>query len=151
MIGANAVFEIADFLAADQLVCASHVFSAGGFEWKLWVKPFSGAHDDHLGLYLTPAEDLDQVYTADYTMAIVGRQGHILQRSLGGGRAKLQGRLAGHGWPTFVTRAELQASEADPACSLLQADGRLIVTCSELSNVRPRTPLDESAGLSRTR
>jgi len=150
MIGANAVFEIEDFLQADALVCASHVFCAAGFEWKLWVKPYSGPNEEHVGLYLTPAEDLDQVYTADYALAIVGRQGHILQRALDGGRPKLQGRKAGHGWPTFVTRSELEASATDPASCLLQADGRLIVTCSGLSNVRPRMPQDDAAGLART-
>lgn len=151
MIGANAVFEIEHFRSVDTLVCASHVFSAGGCEWKMWVKPFSGPDDSYVGLYLTPAEDLDEMYTADYSLAIVGRQGVLLQRWLDGGRAKLQGRKAGHGWPTFVRRDELERTADDPAGSLLQADGRLIVTCSGLCNVRPRTQCDEcNASLANT-
>lgn len=148
MIGANAVFEVPNFLLVDRLVCESHVFAAAGFEWKLWVKPFSGPDDQHVGLYLTPAADLDEAHTADYSLAIVGRQGHILSRELSGGRAKLQGCRAGHGWPTFVSRAEIEAQDpSDPASRLLHADGRLIVTCSGLANVRPR---EASDSLSRT-
>ena len=148
MIRANAVFEVPDFLAVDKLVCESHVFAAAGFEWKLWVKPFSGADDGHVGLYLTPASDLDEAYTADYSLAIVGRQGHILERELTGGRAKLQGCRAGHGWPTFVSRAEIASRRpSDPASMLLHDDGRLIITCSGLTNVRLREP---SADLART-
>ena len=138
----------------------SHVFSAGGFEWKLWVKPFSGPHSDHVGLYLVPAADLDAPHTADFSLAIVGRQGRVLQRGLCDGRAKLHKGKSGHGWPTFIARADLEcgeppeggeaaagtegagaggaAADDDGSRGLLHADGRLIATCSGMCNVRPR-------------
>ena len=156
MMRAHVVFEIPDFLSVNSLVCESQVFSAGGLEWRLWVKPFSGPTDSHVGLYLVPAEDLPHLYTADFTLAIVGRQGHLLERELTGGRAKLQGCRAGHGWPTFIERSALASNEGgkdiatgDPGDSsmLLHGDGRLIVTCSGLANVRHR---EATADLART-
>jgi hypothetical protein len=139
MICANAVFEVPAFLGVEKHVVESHVFSAGGFEWRMWVTPFSGKEGDHVGIYLVPADDLSEPYTADYSLAIVGRSGRLLQRDLGGGRPRLHGRRAGHGWPTFVQRADLERADLDGGPSkLLHDDGRLIVTCSGLCNVRPK-------------
>ena len=46
-------------------------------------------------------------------------------------RAKLQKSTAGHGFPNFVARADLERD------GLLQ-DGCLVVTASKIANVRPR-------------
>ena len=51
------------------------------------MKPFSGAENDALGLYLAPASDLDEIYTADYELSIVSRGGHVLSLALHDGCA----------------------------------------------------------------
>jgi len=136
------VFEVPDFLSNTSLVVESHVFGDSlGFHWRLWVKP----HDKngHVGLYLVPAEDLESEHTADFELAIVGPRGRLWKRELRGGRAKLHKRTAGHGWPTFISREEIERGEQrgdDPRAMLHH--GTLIVTASRITNVRPRT-LDE--------
>jgi len=132
MAGADAVFHLPNFLKESAPVVESHVFSAAGHQWKMWVKPYSGADSDAVGLYLAPAADLDQMYTADYQLAIVGSCGTVLSLELQDGRARLQKATAGHGFPNFLPRAELEASET------LLHDGSLVVTASKISNIRPR-------------
>lgn len=135
------VFEVTALLESDELVHESHIFSdQHGYAWRIWVKP----HDKNgcVGLYLVPAEDLPEAYTADFELAIVGPSGLVCRRELRGGRAHLHKRSAGHGWPTFVTRDELAQSggEGDLG-ALLHANGTLVVTASKISNVRPKAEI----------
>jgi hypothetical protein len=144
-LSAVTVFEVADFLSDDSLVVESHVFAdQHGFAWRMWVKP----HDkgDCIGLYLVPAEDLPEVYTADFELAIIGRHGKVWRRELYGGRATLQKRCAGHGWPMFVTREEMlkaEDEEANPDGML--HDGKLVVTARKIENVRPKVADEQRA------
>jgi len=149
-MSAVTVFEVPHFLDNDDVVVESHIFTdQGGFAWRLWVKP----HDkqDSIGLYLVPAEDLDEPYTADFELAIVGARGKVWRRELRGGRATLQKRSAGHGWPTFVSRDELSKSHENGRDAMLH-NGTLVVTASRISNVRPKAELAAGGGrdLSRT-
>ena len=154
-MGAVTVFEVPGVLSSEELVHESHIFSdQSGYAWRLWVKP-QDKHG-HVGLYLVPAEDLPQPFTADFELAIVGPSGRVCKRELRGGRAHLHRRSAGHGWPTFVAREELEAGggEAD-LNALLHAKGTLVVTASRIGNVRPKAELspteeEERAALSKT-
>ena len=147
-MSAVTVFEVPDFLSNEELVVESHIFTDQlGFAWRLWVKP----HDkqDSIGLYLVPAEDLDEPHTADFELAIVGARGRLWRRELRGGRATLHKRSAGHGWPTFVSRDELTRGDGDDRCAMLH-EGTLVVTASRISNVRPKSEIEARALLSRT-
>ena len=133
------VFEVPNFLSSDELVVESHIFcDQNGFAWRIWVKP----HDKNgcIGLYLVPAEDLDEPHTADFELAIVGPKGKLWRRELRGGRALLHKRSAGHGWPTFVSREEAERGlgEADVPLDAMLHKGTLVVTASRISNVRPK-------------
>lgn len=135
LASASAIFRIDNFLAETAPVIESHVFAAAGHKWKMWVKPRSGAADDCVGLYLAPATDLDQVHTADFELAIVGPDGSVSSLCLEDGRAKLQKATAGHGFPNFISRSEIERGGA--AHSMLH-DGCLVVTASRIGNVRVR-------------
>ena len=146
------VFEVPDFLSNDSLVVESHVFSDQiGHAWRLWVKP----HDKNgcVGLYLVPAEDLPEPYTADFELAVVGRRGRVWRRELRGGRALLHKRTAGHGWPSFISREEIERAEADPDDPRgVLHDGTIVVTASRIANVRPKSEesVRDGTPLSRT-
>lgn len=132
------VFEVPDFLSNTSLVVESHVFGDSlGFHWRLWVKPYDKS--GHVGLYLVPADDLECEHTADFELAIVGPRGRLWKRELRGGRAKLHKRTAGHGWPTFISREEIERGErrGDDSRAMLH-HGALVVTASRITNVRPR-------------
>ena len=134
------VFEVPDLLTNTSLVCESHVFcDQHGFAWRLWVKPQD--KNGCVGLYLVPAEDLEEVYTADFELAIVGRNGRVWRRELRGGRAVLHKRTMGHGWPQFISREEIEKGEGgrDVPRGILH-DGKLVVTASRICNVMPKSP-----------
>ena len=152
MMRAVTVFEVPAFLTSSALVHESHTFTdREGYMWKIWVKP----HDKQncVGLYLVPADDLPEAYTADFELAIVGRRGKVWRRELRGGRAYLHKRTAGHGWPGFLSRDDIEAGEGsqeDPH-GVLHEGGTLVVTASKISNVRPKATSEaEKSELSRT-
>lgn len=129
---AFAVFRLPNFLELDEPVLESHVFTAAGYRWKMWVKPYSGVDNDAVGLYLAPARDFDEVHTADFELSIVGSNGSLLSFSLTEGRARLHKATAGHGFPHFVARSDIVKDQT------LLHDGCLVVTASNIVNVRPR-------------
>ena len=116
----------------------SHIFcDQGGFAWRLWVRPRD--KNECVGLYLVPAEDLPEEYTADFELAIVGRRGRVWRRELRNGRATLHKRTAGHGWPSFLPRDEILRGEEGADCPhAVLHEGTLVVTASKIANVRPK-------------
>lgn len=133
LASAAAIFRIEGFLEATAPVLESHVFSSGGFTWKLWVKPRSGPSNESVGIYLAPSVDMDEVHTADFELAIVGPNGSVCALELAGGRARLHKATAAHGFPNFISRSEISRGEAP-----MLHNGCLIVTASKIANVRLR-------------
>eukprot|EP00967_Tisochrysis_lutea_P125598 scaffold211341_cov32-Tisochrysis_lutea.AAC.1 len=126
---ADGVLRISQLDERREPMVIGPTFRAAGHKWRLWVRPPSAsAGREHIGVYLAPARDFGTLMTADFSLAVVGRNGVVYQRVVTDGTANLYKKSSGHGFPQFIRREDLQLREG----------GEIIVLALGISNVRTK-------------